>query len=161
VKKVDGEVFVHCHKSRPDMAALRKGEVLHKDDFILTHRSGSAVFSLNPDSYVLMSADTVLTVRETILSAMHFDVSVGEVIITVSGLDNGAALVLHPPPGPLEIRKKGLYRVYVQPDGNTQVNVVRGELFYTDHNRRRVRLAKGKQVDFRKRLMNSAEHHQL
>lgn len=159
VKKVNGEVLVHCHKSRPDIGELRKGEVLHNEDLVLTHKSGSAVVSLNPDSYVLMSADTVLTVRETALGAMHFDVRLGEVIITVSGLGNGASLVFHPPPGVLEIRKKGLYRVYVQPDGNTQVNVVRGELFYTDNNHRRVRLTKGKQVDFRKRLTNPTERH--
>ena len=61
----------------------------------------------------------------------------------------------------LEIRKKGLYRVYVQPNGNTQVNVVRGELVYKDNQNRPVRLTKGKQVDFLKRAPKSAERHQL
>lgn len=161
VKKIDGEVLVHCHRSRPDLSELRKGEVLHNEDLILTLKSGSAVFSLNPDSYVLVSADTALTVRETALSAMRFDVTAGEVIVTVSSLDNGASLVFHAPPRVLKISKKGLYRVYVQPSGETQVNVIRGELIYTGNDNRPVRLTKGKQVDFRKRVTNSSDRHQL
>ena len=127
------------------------GEALHNEDLVITNSSGLTVFSLNPGSYLQMSADTTLRVRETVLSAMHFDVDVGEVIVHVGSLKNGASLALHAPPGILEIRGKGLYRVVVNPNGNSQVNVVRGELVYTDSNDRPMRLKKGRQVDFVRR----------
>jgi hypothetical protein len=155
VKKVNGEVLVHCHNRQPDATELTTGAVLHNDDLVITTRTGSTIFSLNRDSYLQMSADTIVRVKETALSSMHFDVDAGEIIVLVGGLKNGASLVLHAPPGILELRKKGLYRVSVNRDGSTQVNVVRGELVYTDHNNRRVRAGKGKQVDFRKRNANS------
>ena len=151
VKKVNGEVLIHCHDRESGFSKLRDGEALHNEDLIITNSTGLTVFSLNPGSYLQMSADTTLRVRETVLSAMHFDVDVGEVIVHVGSLKNGASLVIHAPPGILEISEKGLYRVAVKPEGNAQVNVVRGELVYMDSNNRPVRLKKGRQVDFIKR----------
>ena len=158
VKKVIGKVSIHCHLGGPQFSELRKGDVLHKEDTLVTSKDSSAVFSLNPDSFVLMSSETAVTVRETTLSAMHFDVVDGEVIAHVSGLKNGAALVFHAPPGILEIRKKGLYRVFVDPDQNTQVNVIRGELVYRDNANRPARLTTGKKVDFLKRASVDIDH---
>ena len=132
VRKVNGEVLIHCHSRESGFSTLRDGEALHYEDLVITNSSAFIVFALNPGSYLQMSAGTTLRVRETALSAMHFDVNVGEVIVHVGSLKNGASLVLHAPPGILEIRKKGLYRVSVDADGNTQVNVVRGELAYFD-----------------------------
>ena len=149
VKKVSGEVLIHCHNRESGFSKLRDGEALHNEDLVITDSSGLTVFSLNPGSYLQMSAGTTLRVRETVLSAMHFDVDVGEVIVHVGSLKNGASLVLHAPPGILEIREKGLYRVSVKLKGDTEVNVIRGELVYTD-NGRPVRLKKG-QVVFTKR----------
>lgn len=151
VKKVNGDVLIHCHNRQSGFSKLRGGEALHNEDLVTTNSNGLTVFSLNPGSYLQMSADTTLRVRETVLSAMHFDVNAGEVIVHVGSLKNGASLVIHAPPGILEIREKGLYRVVVNPNGNSQVNVVRGELVYTDGNNRLVRLKKGRQVDFVRR----------
>jgi hypothetical protein len=151
VKKLNGEVLIHCHNRDSGFSRLRDDEALHREDLVVTGSSGLMVFSLNAGSSLQMSPGTTLRVRETILSAMHFDVDVGEVIVLVGGLKNGASLVLHAPPAILEIRKKGLYRVSVNPDGTTQVNVIRGEILYPDRDNRPVRLKKGKQVDFLKR----------
>lgn len=151
VKKVDGEVLVHCHTRESGFSRLRRGEVLHTEDLVVTSAGGSTVFSLNPDSYLQMSAGTTVRIRETVLRAMRFDVETGEVIVMVGRLKDGASLVLYAPPGILEIRKKGLYRISVGLDGNTQVNVVRGELVYTDAQNRPRRVKKGRQVDFLKR----------
>lgn len=151
VKKVDGVVLVHCHTRESGFSPLRKGEVLHKEDLVVTNAGGSTIFALNPDSYLQMSAGTTLRIKETVLNAMHFDIDAGEIIVIVDGLKDGASLVLHTPPGVLEIRKKGLYRVSVSPGGSTQVNVVRGEVVYTDAKNRTRRVSKGKQVDFFKR----------
>jgi hypothetical protein len=80
VKKVDGEVLIHCHNRDSGFSGLRDDEALHNDDLVVTGSSGLTVFSLNPGSSLQMSPGTTLRVRETILSAMQFDVNVGEVI---------------------------------------------------------------------------------
>lgn len=158
VTKVNGEVLIHCHNRESGFSTIRDGELLHNDDLVITNSSGSIVFALNPGSYLQMSPATTLRVRETVLSAMHFDVDVGEVIVHVGSLKNRASLVVHAPPGLLDIREKGLYRISVNPDGNTQVNVIRGELLYPDNDNRPVRLKEGKQVDFLKRRSHVQFH---
>lgn len=155
VQKVDGEVLVHCHTRESGFSSLRKGEVLHQEDLVVTTTNGSMVFSLNPGSALQMSPDTTVRIRDTVLTGMHFDVEGGEVIVFVDSLDDGVSLVLHAPPGIFEIRTTGLYRVLVNTDGNTRANVVRGELIYNDSEKGRQRLKKGRQVDFVNRISRS------
>lgn len=148
VKKVSGEVLVHCHERQPNNSELQVGEIIHNEDIVTTTKSASMVLALNPDSYLLMSSETTIHVKETAFGGMHFDVVAGEIIVRVATLKNGTSLLLHPPLGPIEIRKKGLYRVFVKDGGETQVNVVSGELSYIGHNKRAARLKKNGQVDF-------------
>ena len=151
VKRVSGEVFVRCHEEVARRSVVRNGQSLHDDDLVYTGKSASLVLALNPGSYLLVSEATTLQVKSTALDNMHFDLLDGEVIVKTAELRDGASLLLHPPPARLEILRKGLYRVSVEPGGNTQVNVADGELDYTDHTKRAVRLTKGRQVDFVKK----------
>ena len=148
VKKITGEVFVHCHQGALDKSKLQLGEMLHNEDLVFTGGTGFAVLALNPDSYMLVYGNTTLRVKDTALDSMHFDVVTGEVILKIADLKNGTSLLVHPPPANVKILKNGLYRVFVEGDGKTRVNVVSGEATYPDDKARSARLKKGGRVDF-------------
>ena len=151
VRKVDGDVFIHCHEDTAKKSKLQIGDILHNEDLVVSSESASVVLALNPGSHLFLYGATTLRVKDTALESMHFDIIVGEVIAKISELENGASLLLHPPPARVEILKKGLFRVFVQGGGETQVNVVTGEVMYNDQSSRPTRLKKGRQVDFVRR----------
>jgi urease accessory protein UreE len=151
VKNVRGEVFYRCHLNAKEALPLEKGLTLHNGDTVLTAEQGSAAIALNPDSYLVVSADTFLRVIETDLGAMHFDVERGEVLVISRSLGNGVALVVHAPPAVLTVYKRGNYRIFVDENGDTEANVGSGELRYIDRRGNLVRVKKGKQVNFVKK----------
>lgn len=155
VKDVKGEVFYHCHKNAKEAQELKKDAKLHDEDIVITSESGSAVLTLNPDSYLLIENNTNLRVKETNLDSMHFDIERGEVFVFARSLKNGISLVIHTPPGIITVHKKGGYRFFVEDNGNTEVNVSKGELRYFDKQGKLVSLKKGKRVNFIKPLPKS------
>ena len=151
VKNVRGEVFYRCHLNDKEALSLEKGLMLHNGDTVLTTESGDAAVALNPDSYLVLSANSFIRVEETDLSAMHFDVERGEVLVISRSLKKGVSLVIHTPPAILTIYKRGNYRIFVAENGNTEANIGRGELRYVDHRGKLIRVKKGRQVNFVKR----------
>jgi hypothetical protein len=151
VKNVRGEVFYRCHLNDKEALSLQKGLMLHNGDTVLTTESGDAAFSLNPDSYLVLSANSFVRIRETDLKAMHFDVERGEILVISRSLKKGVSLVIHTPPAILTVYKRGNYRIFVAENGNTEANVGRGELRYLDGQGNLIRVKKGKQMNFVKR----------
>lgn len=98
VKKVEGEVFYRCHNNEKEAGQLQKGFKLHEEDTVLTAESGSAVLALNPDSYLLIAADSFVRIKRTDLDQMHFDIERGEVFVFARSLKGGASSVIHTPP---------------------------------------------------------------
>jgi hypothetical protein len=157
VRKVEGDVFYHCHDknitTRPSV-----GSVLHDDDFVQTGPNGSIVLGLNPDTYLLISADTLVKAKQTNLENMHFDLDRGEVFLFSKGFGKGASLTLHTPPKPLEIIKGGSYRIAVKENGETEANVIRGELRYSEGTGQTVKVKAGKAVNFVRRAKGQASN---
>ena len=151
VKNVRGEVYYRCHSNDKQARALEKGLMLHNGDTVLTTDSGDAAIALNPDSYLVLSANSFVRVEETDLKAMHFDVERGEVLVISRRLRKGVSLVIHTPPTVLTVYKRGAYRIFVAENGNTEANVGRGEIRYFDLKGNLIRVKKGRQVNFVKR----------
>lgn len=151
VKNVRGEVFYHCHLNDQEAWALEKGLSLHNGDSVLTTESGDAAVTLNPDSYLVLSANSFVRIEETDLGAMHFDVERGEVLVISRTFGKGVSLVIHTPPAVLTVYKRGSYRIFVAENGDTEANVGRGELRYVDNRGQLIRVKKGRQVNFVKR----------
>lgn len=124
---------------------------------MLTTKEASVVITLNPDSYLLVGADAFLRVKQTTLDAMHFDIERGEIFVFVRSLEDGVSLVIHTPPAVLMVYEKGDYRFLVEENGNTEANVVRGKLRYTDNQNNPVRVKKGKKVNFVKRASGTLQ----
>ena len=157
VKKVEGEAFYRCHLNEKEASPLEKGLKLHEEDTLLTTKEASVVITLNPDSYLLVGADAFLRVKQTTLDAMHFDIERGEIFVFVRSLEDGVSLVIHTPPAVLMVYEKGDYRFLVEENGNTEANVVRGKLRYTDNQNNPVRVKKGKKVNFVKRASGTLQ----
>ena len=157
VKKVEGEVFYRCHNNEKEASPLEKGLKLHEEDTLLTAKGASVVITLNPDSYLLVGADAFLRVKQTTLDAMHFDIERGEIFVFARSLEDSVSLVIHTPPAVLMVYKKGDYRFLVKENGNTEANVIRGELRYLDNQNNLVRVKKGKKVNFVKRAAGARQ----
>ncbi|REJ76265.1 MAG: hypothetical protein DWQ47_11675 [Acidobacteria bacterium] len=151
VRNFSGEVFYRCHTNKKNALLLSKNSSLHNKDTILTGTSGSALLSLNPDSYLFIGDDSYVEIEQTELDKMHFDIERGEIFLIIRSLNNGASLAIHTPPGILTIHKGGRYRVKVGPGGNTEANVLSGEIRYFDGRGDLVKIKKGRQVNFVKR----------
>ncbi len=142
VTRTEGEVLLQCVNEK-EIRQLPKGVQLHDGDVVLTTGNARAAWALNPNSYVQVGADSYVRVYRTKLDEMHFDIERGEVIVIVRALRNGAALVLHTPPGLLTVHKPGRYRFRVATNGETEAAVVKGELRYVD---------KGKVTSLKRRM---------
>ena len=151
VIRVDGEVFYRCRDKKKEALVLDENSILHDRDTILTTLSGSVLLSLNPDSYLLVDSDSFVEIKQTELDKMHFDIERGEIFLFIRSLDNGASIVVHTPPRILTIHKGGWYRVMVSSTGNTEANVLRGELRYINKHGDLVKIKKGRQVNFVKK----------
>lgn len=148
VKNVRGETFFRCHLNEKEALPLEKNLLLHNGDTVLTTEEGSVAIALNPDSYLVLSADSLMKVVETDLGAMHFDIERGEILIISRSLKGGASLVIHTPPAVLTVFKRGNYRIFVDKNGNAEANVGSGELRYIDENGELKRVKKGRKVNF-------------
>ncbi|MDQ3802355.1 MAG: FecR family protein [Acidobacteriota bacterium] len=147
VTGVEGEVVYHCHEKGEGVEQLRSGERLHDGDLVYTSKGGRVTWVLNPDSYMMVSADSAVRVYESALDRMHFDVERGEVIVVSRSLEGGTALVVHAPPGLLTVYKPGRYLFRVAEGGETEAAVERGELRYEEKGRV-VSVKKGRRVNF-------------
>lgn len=132
VSRVEGGVLRHCHRKEESLSPLKAGQVLHDGDAVVTSGGGQAVIALDPGSYLRVTGDAFLGLRETAFDRMHFDVDRGEVCVESKSLGKKAALVLHAPPGQLAVTKPGHYHVKVAPGVETEALVLEGEIRYTD-----------------------------
>ena len=80
------------------------------------------------------------------------------VTATRRSLKNGAALIMHTPPGLITVRKAGRNLFRVEEDGETKASVGEGELRYLEMGKG-VSLKKGRKVGFR-RTGKGVEHEQ-
>ena len=150
VTRVEGEVRCHHHEREGGVEVLRVGERLHDDDIVFTDEAGRAQWTLNPDSYLTESPGSTVRIHDTSLERMSFGVERGEVVVSLRSLREGISLTIRTPPGPLTVHKAGLYRFRVTEDGGTVVEVVKGELRYTDEAGKLNVVKKGRSVTFRK-----------
>ena len=156
VTRAEGEVLYHCHEKGEGVERLPPGTRLHDGDRVFTSGGGRVTWALNPDSYMTVSAGSVVRVFEGAFDRMHFDVERGEVRVFVRSLGGGAALVVHAPPGPLTVGGPGSYLFRVAEDGETEAVVGKGELRY-DENGKTMSVKKGRTVHF-KRAGRKVEH---
>ncbi len=156
VTGVEGEVLYHCHEKGEGVEQLPAGVSLHDGDLVYTSRGGSVTWALNPDSYMTVSADSVVRVYAGALDRMHFDIERGEVVVVSRSLAGEASLVIHAPPGVLTIHKPGRYLFRVAEGGETEASVEKGELRYEEKGKT-VSVKKGRKVYFR-RVGKTTEH---
>lgn len=147
---VDGEVWYHAHSKGGGVQQLVVGIELNDGDFVITSDKGLAEWSLNPDSYLKVAANSHVLVQETNLDRMRFDIKRGEVLINIRALNNGVSLVLHTPPGLLTVYKPGRYLIRVAEGGETEAIVGKGELRYKDKNGKPTSVKEGRRVYFYK-----------
>ena len=150
VTRVEGDVRCHHHEREGGLDELRAGESLHDEDVVFTNETGSAQWTLNPDSYLSAAPGSAVRVYDTNLERMSFGVERGEVVVVAHSLGKGVSLTIRTPPGPLTVHKAGIYRFRVAEDGETVAEVVKGELRYTDETGSLVVVKKGRSVTFRK-----------
>ena len=147
VTREDGEVF-YSPGGGSEVRQLQKGVKLGDSDTVLVAGKGRAEWTLNPDSYLQVGADSFVRVRETSLDRMHFDVERGEVFVIVSRLEHDASLVIHAPPALLTVVKPGRYRFRVAENGQTEAAVDKGELQYVDNQGKQVKVKNRMQINF-------------
>lgn len=147
VQRVKGEVVLHCHNEN-ETELLKPGIRLCDGDLVFTTADAAAEWSLTPDSYLTVSANTHVRIHKTDLGQMDFDVERGEVILIIKTLSNGAALALHTPPALLQVNKSGSYLIRVFENKETEAVVVEGELRYVNKAGKEERVKKGRKVFF-------------
>lgn len=146
---VDGDVWHHPH-SKHGVQQLEVGMEMNNGDLVVTGDEGLAEWSLNPDSYLRIGANSQIRVQETNLDRMRFNIERGEVFINLRSLSNGASLVLNTPPGLLTVYKPGRYLIRVSESGETEATVGRGELRYKDKKGKLCKVKEGRRVYFYK-----------
>jgi hypothetical protein len=147
VTRAEGEVLYGAQGDR-EMRRLQIGVRLANGDAVTTALKSRAEWSLTPDSYLQVGADSRVRIYETSLDRMHFDVERGEVFIIVRSLAGGEALVVHAPPGEVIVRKPGRYRFRVAASGETEAAVSSGELRYINEQGKTVIIRKRKRIRF-------------
>ena len=147
VTRAEGEVF-YQPRGEKDRRQLQIGVKLNDGDAVITAQGGRAEWSLTPDSFLQVGADSSVRVDELSSGQMHFDVERGEVYVIMRSLKKGGSLIVHAPPGLLTAYKPGRYRVRVAANGDTDAAVAKGELSYVDAKGKLVRVKKRKEVHF-------------
>jgi hypothetical protein len=147
VTKVEGEAYYRPGGGN-EIKQLQTGTKLEDGDTVLTVSNGRAEWTLNPDSYLQVGADSYVRIYETSFERMHFDIERGEVFVIVRSLERGASLVIHTPPGLLTVYKPGRYRFRIAANGETEAAVGKGELRYVDNQGKQVSVKKRRRVNF-------------
>lgn len=147
VTRAEGEVF-YQHRGEEAVRQLQVGVKLGDGDAVITKQGGRAEWSLTPDSFLQVGADSSIRVCELSAGQMHFDVERGEVFVIVRSLKRSESLVVHAPPGLLTVYKRGRYRVRVDANGDTDAAVAKGELRYVDAKGNLTRVGTRKEVHF-------------
>lgn len=156
VTRAEGEVLYHCHEKGEGVAQLESGVQLHDGDLVYTGKGARVTWALNPDSSMMVAADSFVRVYSGALDRMHFDVGRGEVVVITRSLKGGAALVVHAPPGIIAVHKPGRYLFRVADGGETEALVEKGELRYEEKGKTII-LKTGRKVTFR-RAEKKIEH---
>ena len=147
VTRAEGEVF-YQHRGEEPVRQLQIGVKLTDGDTVITKPGGRAEWSLTPDSFLQVGADSSVRVYELGSGQMHFDVERGEVYVIVRSLEKRGSLIVHAPPGLLTVYKPGRYRVRVAANGDTDAAVAKGELSYVDAKGNLIRVGTRKEVHF-------------
>jgi hypothetical protein len=127
VTRVEGEVL-YRRRNEKELRQLQAGVRLGDGDRVITAWNGRAEWTLSPDSFLQIGADSDVRIYATSLDAMHFDIERGEVFIISRSLNGSTSLVLDTPPALLKVVKSGRYRVRVAADSETEAAVSDGEL---------------------------------
>lgn len=147
VTRAEGEVF-YRPGGGDDARRLQAGVKLADGDVVVTAQGARAEWSLAPDSFLQVGADSSVRVYELSPGRMHFDVERGEVFVIVRSLKSRESLIVHAPPGLLTVFRPGHYRVRVAVNGDTDAAVAKGELRYADAKGNLIRVGKRKEVHF-------------
>lgn len=147
VTRAEGEVF-YQPRGEKDLRQLQIGVTLTDGDAVTTTGKGRAEWSLTPDSFLQVGADSSVRVYELNSGQMHFDVERGEVFVIVRSLKSSESLIVHAPPGLLTVYKRGRYRVRVDANGDTDAAVAQGELRYVDVKGNLIKVGTRKEVHF-------------
>jgi FecR-like protein len=145
---VAGDVSYHPHSKDGSVQKLEVGMELNNGDLVLTGDNAIAEWSLNPNSYLTVNANSHVRLQETSLDRMRFDIERGDMVINMRSLSSGVSLALHAPPGLLSVHKPGRYIIRIAESGETEAIVVKGELRYKDKNGRLNSVKAGRQVNF-------------
>jgi hypothetical protein len=98
-------------------------------DNLQTQARDRIEIELNPGSYLRIGGRARVTVLETVLDRMHFQIDEGVVIVDTGTLDRQYhSLQLSSPSGDFRIAQKGLYRVEVNDSGIVEVLVHKGSV---------------------------------
>lgn len=149
VTSAEGEVLYHCHEKGEGVERLQPGAKLHDGDRVFTSKGARATWALNPESFMALSAESVVRVYDASLDRMHFDIERGEITVLVRSLDRGASLVIHAPPAVLTVHRPGRYLFRVAENGETEATVEKGELRYVEKGKS-IGVKKGRKVYFRR-----------
>ncbi len=147
VTRAEGEVS-YQPRGEKEPRPLRIGVKLSVGDAVVTTGKGKAEWSLTPNSFLQVGADSSVRVYELSSGQMHFDVERGEVYVIARSVRKGESLIVHAPPGLLTVYKPGRYRVRVDAHGDTDAAVAKGELRYVDAKGNLIRVGKRKEVHF-------------
>lgn len=120
-------------EGKPSLVTKRKINTqvtsLGPGDNLQTEASDRIEIELNPGSYLRIGGKAQMTVLETALDRMHFQIDEGVVIIDTNTLDRQYhSLQLSSPLGDFRIAQKGLYRVEVSGSGIVEVLVHKGSV---------------------------------
>ena len=149
VQHVKGEVILHCHNGN-ETGLLKPGVRLCDDDLVLTTADAAVEWSLTPDSYLKVSANSLVRAHKTELGQMDFDVERGEVVLIIKSLSDGATLALHTPPARLRVNKAGSYLIRVLETQETEAVVAEGEIQYVNKEGKEEKVKQGRKVFFHK-----------
>lgn len=117
--------------SDPNWSSLSGAEAmslprLSEGDHLKTEAWGKAEVLLSPGSYLRLGRSAEIMMLSTDLAATAFELLTGSAILEVGNLQKGFSISVRTPHTVVKIKKDGLYRIDVAPDG-TRLIVRKGE----------------------------------